>query len=93
MQGILKLTHRAMADDTRPVDTTCACMVSQYLEGLIASELVLFICNPFYYFFTGLQNIYKGLHSLPCYKRCYGISASVVSQLVLHAEGIELYME
>ena len=38
-------------------------------------------------FATGLQKLYKGIHSLPCYERCYGISASVISQLVLHDEG------
>lgn len=27
MQGVLKLKHMAMAEDTRPIDPTCACMV------------------------------------------------------------------
>lgn len=26
-QGVLKLKHQAMADDTRPIDPTCDCMV------------------------------------------------------------------
>ncbi|KAE9457389.1 hypothetical protein C3L33_10703, partial [Rhododendron williamsianum] len=43
MQGILKLTHRAMADDTRPVDTTCACMVCKtytraYIHCLVTKD-------------------------------------------------------
>lgn len=27
MQGVLKLKNQAMADDTRPIDPTCECMV------------------------------------------------------------------
>lgn len=27
LQGVLKLKHREMADDTRPIDPTCPCMV------------------------------------------------------------------
>ncbi|KAJ0959808.1 hypothetical protein J5N97_000502 [Dioscorea zingiberensis] len=58
---IPELKHKAMAEDTRPIDPTCACMVC--------------------------KNYTRGLHSLPSYKRCYGISASVISQPVLHAKG------
>lgn len=27
MQGVLKLKHNAMVNDTRPIDPKCACMV------------------------------------------------------------------
>lgn len=27
VQGVLKLKHRAMSDDTRPIDPSCDCMV------------------------------------------------------------------
>ncbi|KAF7140495.1 hypothetical protein RHSIM_Rhsim06G0078000 [Rhododendron simsii] len=42
-EGILKLTHRAMADDTRPVDPTCACMVCKtytraYIHCLVTKD-------------------------------------------------------
>ncbi|KAG5543939.1 hypothetical protein RHGRI_016631 [Rhododendron griersonianum] len=42
-EGILKLTHRAMADDTRPVDTTCGCMVCKtytraYIHCLVTKD-------------------------------------------------------
>ncbi|XP_011014233.1 PREDICTED: queuine tRNA-ribosyltransferase-like isoform X2 [Populus euphratica] len=26
-EGLLKLKHKSMAEDTRPIDPTCACMV------------------------------------------------------------------
>ena len=39
---------------------------------------------------VGLQELYKGLYPLPCYKRRNGISASVISQSVLHDEGTNI---
>ncbi|WRX31096.1 tRNA-guanine(15) transglycosylase-like - like 2 [Theobroma cacao] len=42
-EGVLKLKHRAMADDTRPIDPTCACMVCKnytraYIHSLVTKD-------------------------------------------------------
>lgn len=54
LQGVLKLKHRKMADDTRPIDPTCACMVclkeSFYLISYLkksACAVVYFFCHRF----------------------------------------------
>jgi len=47
LQGVLKLKHKAMADDTRPIDPTCPCMVcfrrsTFYLKNLFAETSTCF---------------------------------------------------
>ncbi|KAF5955329.1 hypothetical protein HYC85_008185 [Camellia sinensis] len=42
-EGVLKLKHRAMADDTRPIDPTCMCMVCKnytraYIHCLVTKD-------------------------------------------------------
>ncbi|KAG2666184.1 hypothetical protein I3760_15G044400 [Carya illinoinensis] len=42
-EGVLKLKHKAMADDTRPIDPTCACMVCKnysraYIHCLVTKD-------------------------------------------------------
>ncbi|KAM4072325.1 hypothetical protein ACB094_11G130000 [Castanea mollissima] len=42
-EGMLKLKHKAMADDTRPIDPTCACMVCRtysraYIHCLVTKD-------------------------------------------------------
>ncbi|KAF7816993.1 queuine tRNA-ribosyltransferase catalytic subunit 1 isoform X2 [Senna tora] len=42
-EGVLKLKHRAMADDTRPIDPTCSCMVCKnytraYIHCLVTKD-------------------------------------------------------
>ncbi|KAK4599220.1 hypothetical protein RGQ29_009322 [Quercus rubra] len=42
-EGVLKLKHNAMADDTRPIDPTCACMVCRtysraYIHCLVTKD-------------------------------------------------------
>ncbi|XP_057469090.1 uncharacterized protein LOC130758259 isoform X3 [Actinidia eriantha] len=42
-EGVLKLKHRAMADDTRPIDPTCTCMVCKnytraYIHCLVTKD-------------------------------------------------------
>ncbi|CAI0447881.1 unnamed protein product, partial [Linum tenue] len=42
-EGVLKLRHKAMAEDTRPVDPTCACMVCRtysraYIHSLVTKD-------------------------------------------------------
>ncbi|CAM8907228.1 unnamed protein product [Rhodiola kirilowii] len=41
--GMLKLTHKAMADDIRPVDPTCSCMVCKkysraYIHSMVTKD-------------------------------------------------------
>ncbi|XP_057469091.1 uncharacterized protein LOC130758259 isoform X4 [Actinidia eriantha] len=43
VMGVLKLKHRAMADDTRPIDPTCTCMVCKnytraYIHCLVTKD-------------------------------------------------------
>ncbi|QHO35229.1 Queuine tRNA-ribosyltransferase [Arachis hypogaea] len=45
LEGVLKLKHRAMADDTRPIDPTCPCMVYKnytrtYINCLVTKDAV-----------------------------------------------------
>uniref|UniRef100_A0A3N7EYH0 tRNA-guanine(15) transglycosylase-like domain-containing protein n=2 Tax=Populus trichocarpa TaxID=3694 RepID=A0A3N7EYH0_POPTR len=42
-EGLLKLKHKSMADDTRPIDPTCACMVCKnytraYIHCLVTKD-------------------------------------------------------
>ncbi|CAN0889965.1 Queuine tRNA-ribosyltransferase catalytic subunit 1 [Linum grandiflorum] len=42
-EGVLKLKHKAMAEDTRPIDPTCACMVCKtysraYIHSLVTKD-------------------------------------------------------
>lgn len=48
MQGVLKLKHKAMADDIRPIDSTCECMV--WSPYFIDYDLDFFICFASSYF-------------------------------------------
>lgn len=95
MKGVLRLKHKVMAEDTRPIDPTCSCMVWSLFLILFLS--LFYIYTFFSYslfghdcvlcFITGMSKLYKGLHSLSCYKRCYGISAPVISQFILYDAG------
>ncbi|KAK8705521.1 hypothetical protein V6N13_049122 [Hibiscus sabdariffa] len=42
-EGVLKLKNNAMAEDTRPIDSTCACMVCKnysraYIHSLVSKD-------------------------------------------------------
>ncbi|KAG0494672.1 hypothetical protein HPP92_005666 [Vanilla planifolia] len=40
-EGVLKLKHKAMANDERPIDTTCACMVCKNYTRAYIHYLVM----------------------------------------------------
>lgn len=37
IQGVLKLKHKVMEDDVRPIDPTCSCMVGHYFKSIYSS--------------------------------------------------------
>ncbi|XP_016706708.2 queuine tRNA-ribosyltransferase catalytic subunit 1 isoform X1 [Gossypium hirsutum] len=66
-EGVLKLKHRAMAEDTRPIDPTCACMVCKnytraYIHSLVTKDAMgsqLLSFHNLYY----MMQLSKNLHS------------------------------
>ncbi|KAK6246010.1 hypothetical protein SCA6_009100 [Theobroma cacao] len=66
-EGVLKLKHRAMADDTRPIDPTCACMVCKnytraYIHSLVTKDAMgsqLLSYHNLYY----MMQLSRNLHS------------------------------
>ncbi|KAF1871270.1 hypothetical protein Lal_00020062 [Lupinus albus] len=66
-EGVLKLKQRAMADDTRPIDSTCSCMVCKnysraYIHILVTKDAMgsqLLSYHNLYY----MMQLSKDLHS------------------------------
>ncbi|KAL8261488.1 hypothetical protein R6Q59_025537 [Mikania micrantha] len=66
-EGVLKLKHQAMADDTRPIDSTCECMVCKnytraYLHCLVTKDAMgsqLLSYHNLYY----MMQLSRNLHS------------------------------
>ncbi|KAJ8762511.1 hypothetical protein K2173_007950 [Erythroxylum novogranatense] len=72
-EGVLKLKHQAMAEDTRPIDPTCACMVCKnytraYIHFLVAKDAMgsqLLSYHNLYY----MMKLSRDLHSSIIEKR------------------------
>jgi len=83
-EGVLKLKQNAMATDERPIDPTCSCMVR--LEPHQEPSEVIWQFSLLYnmVILPGLQKVYACIFTLPCNKRCYGLSTAVLSQFIIY---------
>ncbi|XLS71826.1 hypothetical protein HN51_028691 [Arachis hypogaea] len=69
LEGVLKLKHRAMADDTRPIDPTCPCMVYKnytrtYINCLVTKDAVesqLLSYHNLYYMMRLSRNLHTSM--------------------------------
>ncbi|KAH9756449.1 Queuine tRNA-ribosyltransferase catalytic subunit 1 [Citrus sinensis] len=79
-EGVLKLKHNAMVNDTRPIDPTCACMVCKnytraYIHCLVTKDAMgsqLLSYHNLYY----MLQLSRNLHSSIVEGRCYIIPDS-----------------
>ncbi|XP_054788745.1 uncharacterized protein LOC129294415 isoform X3 [Prosopis cineraria] len=68
-QGVLKLKHRAMADDTRPIDPSCSCMVCKnytraYIHCLVTKDAMgsqLLSYHNLYYIMQLSRDLYSSI--------------------------------
>ncbi|KAL1342101.1 hypothetical protein AAHE18_09G134400 [Arachis hypogaea] len=68
-EGVLKLKHRAMADDTRPIDPTCPCMVCKnytraYIHCLVTKDAMgsqLLSYHNLYYMMRLSRNLHTSI--------------------------------
>ncbi|KAJ0026338.1 hypothetical protein Pint_08386 [Pistacia integerrima] len=68
-EGVLKLKHKAMADDTRPIDPTCACMVCKnytraYIHCLVTKDAMgsqLLSYHNLYYMMQFSRNLHSSI--------------------------------
>ncbi|ESW08272.1 hypothetical protein PHAVU_009G033100 [Phaseolus vulgaris] len=68
-EGVLKLKHKAMADDTRPIDPTCPCMVCKnytraYIHCLVTKDAMgsqLLSYHNLYYMLQLSRNLHSSI--------------------------------
>ncbi|XP_072052184.1 uncharacterized protein [Arachis hypogaea] len=68
-ERVLKLKHRAMADDTQPIDPTCPCMVCKnyirtYIHCLVTKDAMgsqLLSCHNLYYMMRLSRNLHTSI--------------------------------
>ncbi|KAJ9560474.1 hypothetical protein OSB04_005634 [Centaurea solstitialis] len=69
VMGVLKLKHQSMADDTRPIDSTCKCMVCKnytraYLHCLVTKDAMgsqLLSYHNLYYMLQLSRNLHSSI--------------------------------
>ncbi|KAL4375080.1 hypothetical protein AHAS_Ahas05G0246000 [Arachis hypogaea] len=85
-ERVLKLKHRAMADDTQPIDPTCPCMVCKnyirtYIHCLVTKDAMgsqLLSCHNLYYMMRLSRNLHTSIVEgrfqslyVTFYKQCF----------------------
>ncbi|XP_042516280.1 queuine tRNA-ribosyltransferase catalytic subunit 1-like isoform X4 [Macadamia integrifolia] len=94
-EGVLKLKHKAMAEDVRPIDTTCECMVCKnytraYIHCLVTKDAMgselLSYHNLFY-----MMKLSRDLH-MSIIKGCFPeFVCGFLQRMVLVSEGYRLW--